>query len=157
MIFDENIVSIIEPTRELSDLFEQIRIKISSLIPGAKIELIGSLAIPMKGKPEMDILIQTEDVEITQDKLSTINFSKGPIIEEEGFCKNRDYKILIELHIVPFNHKRIHKYKQLIKLLQENEKLKKSFEKLKLSYEGKSIKEYKVAKNLFMEENNLLN
>lgn len=152
----EEIITIIEPSKKIYDLFDHIKEKISNNLPESEIELIGSFAVPMKGKKEIDILIQTENVESAQNFLTKIGFSKGPIIKREGFCINRDHEIIIELHIVPFNHKKIKTYRKLITKFRKNPEIKKRFENLKMAFEGKPAKEYKEAKNEFIKENNLL-
>jgi len=152
----EEIITIIEPSKKVYGLFDHIKGKISNILPNSKIELIGSFAVPMKGKKEIDILIQTENVEQAQNSLKSLNFSKGPIIKEEGFCINRDNDIIIESHIVPFNHKKTRMYRKMIKNLQENPEIREKFEKLKTGLEGESSKRYKDEKAKFIQENNLL-
>lgn len=156
MSYDLDKVIIIEPSKELFDLFGKIKQEILTINPDLVIELTGALSVPMKGKKEMDILIQTNNVQSTQNKLIPIGFSKGPINNGEGFCRNRKYEVIIELHILPFNHKKIKLYRQITKTLQEDKNLRKSFEALKTSLNGKNIKEYKDAKKIFMKENNLI-
>ncbi len=148
-------IEIIKPKKEIFNLFDSIKKDVSKILDNISIELIGSLAVPMIGKKEIDILIQTNDIEDTQDKLKNIGFSKGPIINKEGFCINRDNDIVIEAHIVEFNDTKVKQYHNTIKRLQEDNKLREEFEKLKISLNGLELDEYKIKKNKFFKENKL--
>ena len=155
MTFNKNIIEIIKPSKKLFSLFDKIKEELLEIIPSSNISLIGSMAVPMKGKKEIDILLETKDVEEAQNLLIDKGFSKGPIIVGEGFSINRNYKVLVELHIVPFGHKKIEIYKQLIDKLKNNKELRKRYEDFKVSCSGFSEKKYKQEKNKFLEKNNL--
>jgi len=150
------IIEIIEPSEDLFILFEQIKKNLNEIIPSAEISLIGALAVPMKGKKEMDILIVTDSVAEAQNKLSDMGYSRGPIVDGEGFCKNDNYKVEISLHIVPPKHKRIQVYFKTIEKLQKDDILRKKYEEFKMDFNGSSINEYKRAKNKFLIDNNLI-
>ena len=150
----KKIIEIIEPSNKVFKLYDYFESKIKHLLPEVNVRLIGSFAVPMCGKKEIDILIETKNVEETQEKLKEIGFSKGPIIKEEGFSINRQKELVCELHIVPFNHKIISKvYDKTINALKENKKLRKEYEKLKRSLNGKEESEYKKAKHEFLAKN----
>ena len=93
-------------TEGRDERIEFVKKEIKKILPKCKIKLIGSLAVPMKGKKEMDILIQTNNVEQAQNILKEKGYKKGPIANQEGFCRNYNYQVIIELHIIPFKHKK---------------------------------------------------
>lgn len=148
------IIEIIEPSKNIFDLYNYFEEKIRKAIPNVKTRLIGSFAIPMCGKKEIDILVEIDDVKRAQIILEKLGFSKGPIIRGEGFSHDRSKDMICELHILPPNDKRIKKvYDKVINTLRENKNLREKFEKLKRSLNGKSEEEYKIAKSNFLAEN----
>ncbi len=155
MAVDEEIVEIIEPSQELFDLYAKFKKEILSVLPNSKVELIGSLAVPMAGKKELDIMVVTKDVKDAQDKLVLKGFPKGPIIDGIGYCRNRKQIVIVELHILPPGHKKIEQYREHVKMLQEDASLRKQFEALKVSLDKTSIENYKKEKSKFMKEHNL--
>jgi len=133
MASEHKLVKIISPSEEVYDTFEKYKKIIKSVLPDANILLVGSFAIPMRGKEEFDILIETSDIEETREILVTKGFSKGPIIGEEGFMHCRLYPIMCDARIVKHDSKLIQQYLKLIKRLQENNPLRKEYEELKES------------------------
>ena len=152
----DNKIKIIEPSKELFDIANKYIKLIKNLLPESKICLIGSLAVPMCGKEEIDLLIETKDVKKAQEIVSKIGFSVGPIVDGEGFCKGRNFSVECDLHIVSNNHKKIKKYFGLINKLKENPDLFKKYESFKKSLNGSTIREYKSKKNKFLIENGLV-
>ena len=153
---DERDIRIIEPSQEVFDIYGYYESIIRRALPDAKIKLIGSFAVPMKGNSELDVLIETNNVEEAQDTLIREGFSKGPIVDGEGFSINREYDIICEAHIVPFDHKKIKRYEFLIHKLQREEELRKRYEDLKTKLDGSSSEVYKEEKNRFLEDNGLI-
>lgn len=147
-------IEIVKPSKKIFELYDYFEDKIKKALPEAKIRLIGSFAIPMAGKKEIDILIEIEDVENAQNILNKIGFSKGPIIKGEGFLHGRKDGFVCELHVLKPGDERIKKvYYKSINTLKDNKDLREKFEKLKMSLNGKSEKEYKAMKSKFLKEN----
>jgi GrpB-like predicted nucleotidyltransferase (UPF0157 family) len=156
MLNNEEKVTIIKPSKKVFETIENYKKLISEIVSDSKISLIGAFAVPMCGKKDIDILIETNNVKETQEKLKINNFTVGPIIKDEGFCRSKKYDIVCDVHIVTKNHDKIKKYFDLINNLKSDLKLLKKYEKLKKSLNNKTIKEYKENKNKFLKENNLI-
>jgi len=146
---NKGVVEIVEPSKEIFELMISIQGEIKEVVSHVKTKPIGSFAVPMCGKKEIDILIETDDVEKAQDLLSEIGFGKGPIVKGEGFCRKRIGDMICELHIVQPNNKKIKDYDKIIKVFQENKELREEFEDIKRSMNGKLIEEYKQSKKEF--------
>jgi GrpB-like predicted nucleotidyltransferase (UPF0157 family) len=147
------IIEIIEPSEKIFDLYEHIKEKIMNVLPKANVRLIGSFAVPMCGKKEIDILVEINNIEDAQKSLKKVGFSVGPIIDGEAYLHLKERDIICELHILEPNDKKIKKvYDKTINTLKENKALKESFEKLKRSLNGKTSEEYKRTKQKFIEE-----
>ncbi|MDD4353224.1 MAG: GrpB family protein [Candidatus Nanoarchaeia archaeon] len=149
-------IKIIEPSKEIFQLINNYKKLIKIILPNAKVTLIGSFAVPMCGKEEIDLLIETDNVKEAQKLLGKHGFGIGPIINGEGFCKSNNYGIVCDLHIVSKGHKNIKKYFDVITNLKENPKILKKYEELKKSLDGSTEEFYKKAKNKFLKENILI-
>lgn len=147
------IIEIIEPSKKVFDLSESVQKKIKKVLPEAKTRLIGSFAVPLCGKKEIDILIEVGDVEQAQEILMKEGFNKGPNIKEEGFCNLKIDGIECDLHILPVGHKKIRQvYDKVTNALKEDANLRERLANLKRSLNGKTKEEYKKEKSKFYEE-----
>ncbi|MFH1916331.1 MAG: GrpB family protein [Nanoarchaeota archaeon] len=153
---EDEIVRIIPPSPRVIEIYELYTRMIKSALPAAHVRLIGSFAVPMKGKSELDILVETDDVVTAMDALAEHSFSKGPIIDREGYMHCRKYELLCEVHLVRMGDKKIAGYVNLVKTLQKDEHLRKEYEALKESCNGKTKAEYRIAKNAFLREHKLV-
>jgi GrpB-like predicted nucleotidyltransferase (UPF0157 family) len=152
-VLDSNkIIKILEPSKEIFKLINDYKKLIKSILPNTKVTLIGSFAVPMCGKEEIDLLIETDNVNEAQELLGNHGFQIGPIVKDEGFCKSNKYGIVCDLHVVSKGHKNIKKYFDLIINLKENPKILKEYEKLKWSLEGSNEEIYKKSKNDFLKK-----
>lgn len=149
-------IKIIEPSKEIFQLIDNYKLLIKDILPNSKLTLIGSFSVPMCGKEEIDLLIETDNVKEAQELLGKNGFGIGPIVNGEGFCKSNKYGIACDLHLAPKGHKNIKKYFDLITKLKENPKILKKYEDFKKSLGGSAEEIYKKAKNKFLKENNLI-
>jgi GrpB-like predicted nucleotidyltransferase (UPF0157 family) len=150
----EDIVNIIKPSKRIKELYLEKKIELEKTISNSKITLIGSFAVPMCGKKEIDILLETNNVQESLTLVGNLGYSLGPIIEGEGFAVKKVEGFDFEIHLLPHNHPKIRKvYMKVVHMLQDDEYLRKKYERLKWEFDGKNTKEYKIAKNKFLSEN----
>jgi len=157
----QDIIQIIEPTEEVFKTVNFYIELVKSILPESKITLIGSLAIPICTKNEMDLMVEIEpdkDIgkileRITND--SSERFYPGTVVNNEGFVRSKKkYGIRCELHILHKNDARVGRYIEQFKRFKSDAELAKRYETLKRSMNGKTEAEYKEAKNIFFKENN---
>jgi len=122
----------------------------------SRINLIGSMAVPMKGKEEIDILVEVENIEESQELLFKIKFGKGPIVNGTGYLRDYRFNIECEVHLVKFDDPKVKKTLVLVDKLQKNIFLKKQFEEFKLNCDGISRDEYRKKKRDFLKNNGLI-
>jgi GrpB-like predicted nucleotidyltransferase (UPF0157 family) len=147
-------VEIVMPSKKIFDLYSYFEKKIKKALPESKTRLIGSFAVPMAGKKEVDILVEIKDVENALNILDKAGFSKGPIFKGEGFLHGKKEEFVCELHVLEPGDERIRKvYDRTINAFKNNKDLREKFEKLKFSMNGKSEEEYKKMKSKFLKEN----
>lgn len=148
-------IKIISPSKELFELYDNTKNEIQRVIPDAKIELVGALAVPMAGKEEIDIMVICNDIESVQKTLEKYGFMPGQIVKGEAFSHKKVGNIVLEIHIMRQGHKNIELYQNIRSRLKEDKELRDKYEKLKISLDGKSEKEYKKAKSDFIREHRL--
>lgn len=149
---EEKRVRIVEPSARLRDIRLSYERIIAAALPSAKLHHIGSSAVPIAGREEIDILVETDDIVQSQETLARHGFSKGPINHGEAFLRGRQYPILCDVHVLQHNDKRVGQYLTTIKRLQEDTGLRTEYERLRRSLDGKTEQEYKTAKRAFLKE-----
>ena len=59
----EKMETIINPSPDIEAIQEHVRTEITKLIPNSRVELIGAMAVPMVGRPEIDLMIISNHIE----------------------------------------------------------------------------------------------
>lgn len=156
-----DIIKIIEPTEEVFKAVNFYIELVHNIIPESKITLIGSLAIPICTKNEMDLMVEVEpnqDINKILEQItnnSNDRFYSGLFVDNEGFVRSKKkYGIRCELHILHNDDERVRKYLEQVNRFKSDAELTKRYETLKQSMNGKTEAEYKEAKNVFFRENN---
>ncbi len=143
-------IKIVDFDPDFLNIFDKYKKAIRKIIPELKPELIGSAAVPMKGKEEIDIMIVADNFKEVQEKLSQHGFDKGPVEGKTAYL--RDYRVGVEaeFHIVQAGSKKIEIARRLVSILRNNPQLKEAFEKLKEECNGMEREEYKKRKSGFI-------
>ena len=156
---DEDIIQIIEPTQDILDKAGFYISLIKNILPSATVTLIGSLAIPLCVKNEMDILVeidQTEDILKVQEKIrdeSSDIFGVGPIVDDEGFSRSKKkYGIRCELHILHTGNQKAVRYQALVEYFKSNPSLTRKYNEFKRSLHGLTASQYNARKSKFFVE-----
>ena len=149
---DELPVKIIDFNPNFLKLFEKYKIIINKCLPKCNIYLIGSMAVPMKWKEEIDILVETEDVIKAHEILSKEGFSQGPIIKNSAFLRDYRFGIEAEIHLVRIGSKKIERTRKFVEKLQNNKELRLKFEEFKEKYSGLTRNEYRKKKEVFLKK-----
>lgn len=160
---EDEIVTIVEPTKEVLERAESYIRLIQKILPTAKVTLIGSLAIPVCIKNEMDILIEldpAEEIAKVQERIRDESggdlFGVGPIVDGEGFSRTKKkHGVICELHFLHTGDPRIEKYLYRNQRFASDPGLAKAYDQLKRSLVGKPMSQYKQEKKRFFTENDL--
>ncbi len=161
----EEVVHIIDPSPEIIEKAESYMKMLRKILPDATITLIGSLAVPVCLKDEMDVLVELEpgqNIALVQEKIKKESgdmFHIGPINDgEEGFMRSKKkYGVRCELHIIHKGDLRGDRYRELVSKLQSNPGLAQEYDAFKRSLNGISLEVYKKEKLRFLREHNLIN
>ncbi len=147
------IESVIEPNIEIQDLQEKLLLELADLLPNSHIELVGAMAVPMVGRPEIDIMIISEDIGNDSLKLVSEGYIQGPIEKGISYLKKMSNDIEIGIQIMSPDNNMINIHRNIILKLKEDEPLRKKYEKFKKTLSGLNIDEYKKQKGTWIREN----
>ncbi len=150
------IIKIVDYDPVYLKIFEKYEKIIKKALLRSRVNLIGSIAVPMLGKEEIDIIVEVENIKESQEVLSKIKFGKGPIVNGTGYLRDYRFNIECEVHLVKFNDSKVKKTLSLVNKLQTNVFLRKQFEEFKKSCDGISRDEYRKRKTDFLKKNNLV-
>ncbi len=79
--------TIIDPNQEILNIQEKFLEEVSVLLIKSKVEIIGAMAVPMAGRPELDILVISDNVEDDSSVLVKNGYKQGPIVKGTSFLK----------------------------------------------------------------------
>lgn len=157
---EDDTTRIIEPTKDVFEKADFYLNFLKKLLPEAKITLIGSLAIPVCIKNEIDILVEipkSEDIQIVQEKIRDGDpdlFGIGPIDKGEGYSRTKKkHGLICEVHILHTGDERIGKYLKQVERFKNNPELARKYGELKRSLDGAPSSVYREAKNTFLRGN----
>ena len=110
-------IHIIDFSPEVAKLQADTIAEISRLIPHAQVEAIGSFAVPLAGKEEIDIMIISKDILADSELLVQGGYRQGPI-DDLSHLGKRVGVFRIDTHVVPEGHKMIGIYRGIIEKLK---------------------------------------
>jgi|GEM_PF-2173742 len=150
-------IKIIEPSNEIAELQEAVVAELSQLLPKSSVESIGSMAVPISGKSEIDVMIVSDDVAGDSKLLLEKGYRQGPFEYEKdiSYLSTKKNGIRIDIQILPTGHKRIELHRKTLRKLREDIVLRKAYEQFKQSLNGLPQDEYKKRKVEWI-KNNLL-
>jgi GrpB-like predicted nucleotidyltransferase (UPF0157 family) len=145
--------TVIDPSVEILTLQEKMVNEVSSLLPASHVEVVGSMAVPMAGRPELDILVISEDITADSDILSQNGYKQGPVVKETSFLKKMSDNVEVAVQIMFADNKMVGIHRNLIDTLRNDEELRKRYEEFKHTLSGLSREEYKRQKSEWLEKN----
>jgi len=150
------IETVIDPNSEILNLQEQVINEVSALLPNSEVELVGAMAIPMVGRPELDILVISKNIEADSKVLAENAYKQGPVVNETSFLKRMEGEIEVAVQIMSPDNKMIDIHRSIIKKLRENDKLCEDYESYKRTLSGLNREEYKQKKSEWLKDHILV-
>ena len=145
--------TVIDPSAEILTLQENMIRDVSDLLPSSHVEVVGSMAVPMAGRPELDILVISENISADSETLSSNGYRQGPVVNQTSFLKKMCDNVEIAVQIMSSDNKMIGIHRNLVEILRNHEELKKRYEDFKHTLSGLSRDEYKKQKSEWLEKN----
>lgn len=152
----EKTETIINPNEDILALQEKSIKEISELLRNSHVESIGAMAVPMVGRPELDILVISDDIQKDSEILVRNGYKQGPFVDEASFLKKKENGVEIAIQIMSPSNKMIGIHRDIIQKLRGDEELKKKYEEFKRTLDGLTREEYKKQKSAWLKENILL-
>lgn len=145
--------SIIQPSTEIFKIQDASLQEVSSLLPQSHVEAVGAMAVPMTGRPELDLLVISEHIKQDSNILTLHGYKQGPLINGTSFLKKMVGDIEVAVQVMSPENKMITTHRSIIELLRSNEELRNQYEEFKKTLTGLSREEYKEKKSAWIQEN----
>lgn len=149
----EKMETIINPSPDIEAIQEHVRTEITKLIPNSRVELIGAMAVPMVGRPEIDLMIISDHIEEDSKVLVTAGYRQGPMVHGISFLKRMEEGIEIAVQVMNSENRMVNVHRNLIRILREDNDLRNRYEDFKRTLSGLSRDEYKRCKSVWIQEN----
>ncbi|MEK7539579.1 MAG: GrpB family protein [Patescibacteria group bacterium] len=146
-------IKIVEPSIEISELQKEVIAELSRMLPNSSIESIGSMAVPISGKLEIDIMIVSDDVQADSQVLSKQGYKQGPFLKEISYLSAKRSSVRVDIQILSTGHKMIEIHRKTLRKLRDDAVLSKAYEQFKKSLNGLPKNEYKKKKVEWIKKN----
>ena len=147
------IESIIEPNEDILELQKNSISDVKDILFTENVEAVGGMAVPMIGRPELDILVISKDIEGDADKLEAKGFMYRTPDNGAIFLKKKVDGVEVAVQIYSADNPMIEKHRKIIDLMRNNNELRESYEDFKRTLDGMPRDEYKKAKIKWMKQN----
>lgn len=142
---------------QAQETFDKEENKLSKLLPKADIQHIGSTAIPnamTKGDVDLQVRVNKDDFSKAVRQLKELYEINQPDNWTDNYASFKDDKkdtpVGIQLTIIGSDDDR--QFQEQQQLLSSNQKVLERYNQMKLSFNGKDIKDYQTARAKFFEE-----
>lgn len=115
--------------------------------------MVGGMAVPMIGRPELDILVIADDIEGDTKKLEAVGFGHRGFADDASYLKQVVEGVDVTVQIMHEDNKIIAIHRGLVELLRKDESLRKRYGEFKWTLSGLERYEYKRRKIEFLKEN----
>ena len=149
----KSVEKIIDYSSQIEILMDRMLEEVKGVLPDSEVEPIGSMAVPISGKEEIDLMVISLDVIGESNKLTEIGYRQGPIENDISYLKKKVDGIEVDVQVIPSGHKKIETHRSILEKLRGSEDLRKGYEDIKKSLVGSDIKTYRVKKGEWIREN----
>ena len=146
------IEKIIEPSEEVFRLQRDSLDEVGLLLPDAHVEAVGSMAVPLVGRPELDIMVLSENIAEDSKSLESHGYKQGPVVDGISNLKKVVDGVEVAIQVMSPNHSMVETHRSVITILRSNNELRKKYEDFKKTLSGLSREEYKVKKSRWIQE-----
>jgi GrpB-like predicted nucleotidyltransferase (UPF0157 family) len=147
------IEKIIEPNEQILDLQKAAIEEVKGIVSSEHVEAVGGMAVPMIGRPELDILVISEDIERDADKLEANGFMYRTLDGGSIFLKKKVNGVEIAVQLSSPGNPTIERHHKMIDLMRNDDDLRVRYEAFKQTLDGLSRQEYKQKKTEWIKEN----
>jgi len=145
--------TIIEPSGEIFNIQQKSLDEVRNLLPNSEVEAVGAMAVPMIGRPELDLMVVSQDIEADSRILVENGYKQGPVVNTTSFLKKMVGEIEVAVQIMSPDSSMIDIHRKIIELLRGDEDLKNRYEEFKKTLADLSREDYKEKKSDWIREN----
>lgn len=146
-------VRIIDPTPEILVLQVTTVAELAQLFPHAAVEVIGSMAVPIPGKDEVDIMVISDDVAGISAALVQNGYKQGPIEKGISYLSKHAGETAVDVQVIPPGNKMIEIHRTNLKKLRSDQGLRDRYAAFKRTLDGLPADEYKARKSEWVKVN----
>jgi GrpB-like predicted nucleotidyltransferase (UPF0157 family) len=135
--------------------FEKERGNLLKILPEADIQHIGSTAIPnamTKGDLDLQVRVEKADFQEAVEKLKKLYAINQPDNWTENYASFKDDNRSIGIQLTVRGSYDDSQFQEQQRLLSNSPEVLERYNKMKLGFEGKNIKDYRAARSKFFEE-----
>lgn len=147
------IETITEPNEIIFRIQNKYFTALKVLFPHLTIELIGGMSVPMIGRPELDIMVISDDLENDSKEVEGIGFTQGSIEPgKASYLKKIEEGVDVTVQILSSDNAMIERHRNILLILRSNHKLRKQYEEFKKTLTGLEKYEYRAKKKEWLKE-----
>jgi GrpB-like predicted nucleotidyltransferase (UPF0157 family) len=148
------IETIIEPNEHIFSVQKKYFDMLKELFPHLTVELIGGMAVPMIGRPELDIMVISSDIEgISKIVEEKVGLKQGPVEPgKASYLKKLEDGIDVTVQVLSPDNSTIERHRRILATLRNNDVLRKQYEEYKKTLAGLERQEYRVKKKAWLTE-----
>lgn len=140
-------------TPQIETLPTLLKQELQKLLPNSNIEFVGAMAVPMVGRPELDVMIISEQIGIDSQVLVENDYKQGPLENGISFLKKMQDCVEIGVQIMSGDNKMVNVHRNMIQILRKNDALRHQYEDFKRTLSGLTREEYKKQKSKWIRDN----
>ncbi|HEX7724569.1 MAG TPA: GrpB family protein [Candidatus Paceibacterota bacterium] len=146
-------IHIIDPSPDILVLQVQTVVDMVILVPSAAVEAVGSMAVPVCGKNEIDIMVVSDDVAGISAMLVNNGYRQGPIEKGISYLNKYVGETEVAVQVIPNGHKMIEIHRVILHRLQSDQGLRDRYAAFKRTLDGLPSDEYKTRKSEWIRAN----
>ncbi|MSR71141.1 MAG: hypothetical protein EXS50_00495 [Candidatus Taylorbacteria bacterium] len=147
------IETITEPNETIFGIQRKYFNALKALFPDLTVELIGGMSVPMMGRPELDLMVISDDFENDSKKVAGMGFKQGPIEPgKASYLKKIEDGVDVTVQILHPSNPMIDRHRKILAILKSNHELRKQYEEFKKTLAGLEKQEYRAKKKEWLKK-----
>ena len=147
------IETITEPNEKIFAIQQKYFNTLKALFPHLTVELIGGMSVPMIGRPELDIMIISSDLENDSKQVEGVGLKQGSIEPgKASYLKKLEDGIDVTVQLLSPSNSMIKRHRDIRTILKGNHEIRKRYKKFKKTLTGLEKQEYRAKKKEWLSE-----
>ena len=148
------IETIVQPNETIFGIQQKYFSALKALFPNLTVELIGGMSVPMIGRPELDLMVISNDLKNDSRRVEELGFKQGSIEPNKAsYLKKVEDGVDVTVQILSPDNSMIDRHRKILAILQNNHELREKYEEFKRTLAGLEKQEYRAKKKEWVTEN----